>query len=225
MASIFPWKHIRISYAITVCNELDEFTKLMELLISTIDSNDEIIILSDKTNVTQEILHTISVLQEKHSLIHISHPLNNDFASFKNRLLEPATGDYLFQIDADEVPGKKLIKKLKFKLFRHCRRDCFLVPRVNYVDGVTEEHIKKWGWKIDDKGRINYPDAQMRLFRLNTGIRWENKVHEVLTGCKKKKRLPYKKNENYCLYHPKKINRQERQNVMYDKITSQNTDM
>ncbi|MDR2955179.1 MAG: glycosyltransferase [Prevotella sp.] len=213
------WPLIKISYGITVYNEIDELRRLTKVLVPNISPKDEIIILSDEENVTDEVLAEINTLLDTYKNIkHISFPLNKDFATYKNHLIEYAKGDYLFQIDADEIPNRALLKKLKFRLFLHYKYDCFFVPRVNYVEGITEEHIKSWDWTIDGKGRINYPDLQMRILKLGKGIEWKDKVHEKLVNWKKLKRLPYKENEDYCLYHIKQIEKQEKQNELYDNI-------
>ena len=39
----------------------------------------------------------------------IEFPLNKDFASFKNNLKDHCSGDYIFQIDADEYPDEYLM--------------------------------------------------------------------------------------------------------------------
>jgi hypothetical protein len=95
--------------------------------------------------------------------------------------------------------------------------DCFYIPRVNKVNGITLEHIQKWRWNVDEEQRINFPDPQMRLFRLNKDIKWKNKVHEVLEGQSTFSTLPYD-TEDFCLYHIKSIEKQEKQNKFYETI-------
>lgn len=206
---------VSITYGITVCNEAQELDKLLTILIPLINKNDEIIILSDKTNVTPEVLGVINKFNPK--VKHFSKPLDGDFASFKNYLIEVSTKKFLFQIDADEYPNTLLISKLKNYLFYHFYQDCFYVPRVNLVDGITDQHIEKWQWKVDSESRINFPDYQRRILKLGKKICWEGKVHERLINYKFRKKLPCK-NEDYCLYHLKSIVRQEKQNNLYDQM-------
>lgn len=210
-------KHISISYAVTVCNESVELEKLLGILVNYAESTDEIIVLSDHSNVTAEVLEVISRYQHKYPITHISHPLGGDFATFKNKLISSASKHYLFQIDADEFPNKKLLENLKTYLLLHFYADCFYVPRVNTVDGINEDYIQKWNWKTDPKGRINFPDYQMRIFKLGKNIKWVNKVHERLINYRFRNKLP-SKNEDYCLFHPKTIIRQEKQNAFYDTL-------
>jgi hypothetical protein len=205
-------KKISISYGITVCNEALELGKLLFVLLSNIKHNDEIIILSDQTKVTIEVLDIIETYKTR--IHHISLPLNNDFASFKNNLIKYATKDYLFQIDADEIPSTILLNKLKLMLYLNKKSDCFYIPRVNKVNGFTTEHINKWNWQIDKYQRINFPDYQGRLFKLGKNIQWKNEVHEILTNYTCIDKFP-EQNEEFCLFHTKEIQKQEIQNNFY----------
>ena len=214
-------KKTRISYAVTVCTEAMELKRLLNCLLLGIDENDNILILSDKSNVTKDVLDVIDHClssSKSNQMKHVSYPLNNDFASFKNQLIAESDGDYLFQIDADEVPNPLLFVNLKRFLSSYKKRDCFSIPRVNLVHGISEEQIQQWKWEVNEKGWLNYPDFQMRIFKLNADICWKNKVHEVLVNYKKNKRLPYKENDDYCLYHYKEISRQLKQIEYYDTI-------
>ena len=59
----------------------------------------------------------------------------------------------------------------------------FLVPRVNTVDGLTQEHINKWRWNVNKKGWVNWPDYQTRIIQNSPKIKWQNKVHEqIISG-------------------------------------------
>ena len=62
--------------------------------------------------------------------------------------------------------------------------DVFLVPRVNTVEGLTDDHIKKWGWNVNEDGWVNWPDYQWRVWKNTPTIKWVNKVHERLHGFK-----------------------------------------
>ena len=154
----------------------------------------------------------------KYRMKSLDFNLNNDFAAFKNKLIENASGDYLFQIDADEIPNEFLIENIKPILKVNSDVDCFYIPRVNKVDGLTPQHVEKWGWRVDDQQRVIFPDPQMRLFRLGKSIKWKNKVHEVLDGYKTNTILPHD-TEDFCLMHHKTLDKQERQNNFYEKLT------
>jgi hypothetical protein len=140
---------------------------------------------------------------------------NNDFASFKNKLKDLCTKDWVFFIDADEYLSKGLSKNIHEILdINEGIVDVISIPRINTVEGLTREHIDKWRWFVDDNGWINYPDYQTRICANKKDIKWVNKVHERLSGWKTITNLP----EGYELLHPKTIDRQERQNNFYDTL-------
>lgn len=203
-----------ISYAITACNEHEELDRLLEILTESIRPEDEIVIQLDKT-ATVEVRSTCFDFGRPNLRV-VEFPLNSDFASFKNNLSKECLKDYIFQIDADEYPNPDFVTNLADILEYNQTIDVFLVPRINTVSGLTNEHIKRWGWNINDKGWVNFPDYQWRIWKNKKGIHWINKVHEKLNGFKEFSLLP--QSEEYCLIHPKDIVRQERQNNFYNTI-------
>ena len=209
---------INITYAVTVCNELEEITKLINFLHPRIQSDDEILIQYDEDSTTDVVKQYLLIMSQLHNtnIRVIAYPLNNDFASFKNNLKDNANGIFIFQIDADEIPSEYLIENLHDLLEYNKDVDLFFVPRINTVEGLTPKHIKKWGWNVSDKGWVNFPDYQTRLYRRTSEIEWENKVHERIKGYNTLSVLPAE--EDYCLYHPKQIERQEKQNAYYDTL-------
>jgi hypothetical protein len=206
---------MKISYAITVCNELEEITKLIDFLSTKINKEDEIVVQYDSENVTPEVLEYLNIQKIVHNYTIVGFPLNKDFASFKNNLKSFCTGDYIFQIDADEIPNEIIIDYLP-QLLTDNPVDIIFVPRVNTVEGLTEEHIQKWRWNVNEKGWVNWPDYQTRIYKNTTEITWMNKVHERITGYDTFSNFPSE--ENWCLYHHKQINRQEKQNEFYGTI-------
>lgn len=208
---------INITYAITVCNELEEVTKLVDFLQNRIHNEDEILIQYDSDSATQSVTDYLRIISQMHKSIRvISFPLNNDFASYKNNLKNHANGIFIFQIDADELPSEYLMENIHEFLEYNKDVDLFFVPRINTVDGLTKDHIKKWRWQVNDKGWVNFPDYQTRLYRRTSEIEWVGKVHERIVGYNTLSPLPAE--EQYCLYHHKQIERQEKQNAYYDTI-------
>ena len=211
---------MKISYAIPVCNEHTELEKLLSFLVKHIDENDEIIVQCDKGNTTPEVYKVLDLFKApvglKDPLKVIEFSLNGHFSNFKNNLKEHCTGDWIFQIDADELPHESLIINLKELLKLNPTTEMFLVPRVNTVDGLTQEHINKWRWNVNEKGWVNWPDYQTRIIQNGPKIKWQNKVHEQIIGISTKGALPME--EEWCLYHPKDIKRQEAQNNFYDTL-------
>ena len=206
---------MNISYAITVCNERNEIEKLISFLIQNKHPEDEIVVLFDANNGTEDVelfLDTIS----SHICLYKS-PFDFHFANWKNLLNSHCTKDYIFQIDADELPAQDLMDSLHAIIKQDV--DVILVPRENTVEELTEEHIKKWGWKVDEMNRVNWPDYQWRLYRNDPSIKWINKVHERLDGYKTFSTLPPSIEYGMLfLHHPKTIKRQEKQNALYDTL-------
>ena len=209
---------INVTYAITVCNELVEITNLINFLHPRIHREDEILIQYDEDSVTEEVKQYLRIISQLHpnQIRVIGFPLNNDFASFKNNLKNNSNGIFIFQIDADEIPSEFLIENIHDFLEANKEVDLFFVPRINTVNGLTAEHIKKWRWQVNDKGWVNFPDYQTRLYRRTSEIEWSGKVHERIIGYNTLSVLPQE--EIYCLYHHKQIERQEKQNAYYDTI-------
>jgi hypothetical protein len=209
---------MKISYAITVCNELEEVKRLLDLLLENKREQDEVIVLMDTTKASDELISTLRHY-ERYNMDHMvvwPGEFEGHFADWKNKLTSYCSGDYVFQIDADEYPHPHFIESLPAIVETNPDVDVYLVPRVNTVEGLTQEHIQQWGWRVDGNGWVNWPDWQHRIYRNNDDIKWQNKVHEILAGHKQFTYLPV--SEEYALFHPKTIGRQEKQNEYYNKL-------
>jgi glycosyltransferase involved in cell wall biosynthesis len=202
---------MKISYAITAHNEAEELNRLLKQLTEGKQGEDEIIIQLDDT-ATDKVKFVVDAYPVKS----ITFPLNKDFASFKNNLKKNCTGDYIFFIDADEYLSEQLLKSLKEVLEANEGVECYGVPRVNTVKGLTQEHVAKWGWIVKDD-KINWPDYQTRICKNVSHIKWVGKVHERLEGWQVSSVFPADF-EDWALYHPKTIERQEQQNNYYNTL-------
>lgn len=210
-----PYRLPTISFGITVCNEQEELELLLKNLLTHKRKKDDILVLQDITVAHQGVSDVISLYANQ--IVHLQAKLDGDFSTFKNNLISHAKGDYLFQIDADELPTGTLMNNIHRYLKRNKQDDCFYVPRLNTVEGISAMQLQKWNWSQNEDGYINYPDYQMRLFKLkDTKIRWVNKVHEVLTGFRQERELP-SEDYSFCLMHNKQILKQEQQNRFYAK--------
>ena len=208
---------MKISYAIPVCNELVEITNLLNFLENKIDGEDEVIVLFDTNNGSKAVEQYLRAKSVNRTFF-TWHPyhFNGHFANMKNHLKSLCNGHWIFQIDADELPHKSLIINLKELLKLNTTTEMLMVPRVNTVEGITQEHINKWRWNVNEKGWVNWPDYQTRIIQNSSKIKWQNKVHEQIVGASTKGALPME--EEWCLYHPKNIGRQEAQNNFYDTL-------
>tara|TARA_R110001606_G_scaffold113564_4_gene240719 strand:- start:7601 stop:8257 length:657 start_codon:yes stop_codon:yes gene_type:complete len=218
---------MKISYAITVCNEIEEIKRLIPILLEYKRDEDEIVVQQDAdykqtsthTPLTPEMevnLYCGNLGDEGKIVFECEVALNNDFAQFKNNLNSQCSGDYIFQIDADEIPNKNLIFNLPYLLDTNPDVDLLYIPRINTVKGLTQKHIQKWRWAVDSKGWVNFPDYQSRIYRNTEKLKWIKPVHEIIIGYKQFSHLPQE--EEYCLYHPKQIDKQEKQNAFYETL-------
>jgi hypothetical protein len=210
---------MKISYAITVCNEFIEIQRLLNFLLKHKRYHDEIVVLMDTTKADSELISTLRLF-ESYNMDHMvvwPAKFQGHFADWKNKLSSLCNGDYIFQIDADEIPNELLISHLPDLLELNPDNDVYLVPRVNTVEGLTQEHIDKWGWHVMANGWVNFPDYQWRIWKNKPEIKWINKVHERLAGFKTFAQLPAD-TEALSLYHPKTIERQEKQNDYYNTL-------
>ena len=207
---------MKISYAITVCNEIVEIQQLIKFLLENKRSQDQIVVLYDNKNGTSEVQNYLKSVVSQGEFIWYGGEFEGHFADWKNKLTEHCDGDYIFQIDADEFPHKSLLTALPVILEGNPDNEVYLIPRVNTVEGLTQEHIQKWRWNVNEDGWVNWPDYQWRIWKNIPEIKWVNKVHERLEGFKTYAPLPSK--EELALYHPKDIKRQEKQNAFYDKL-------
>lgn len=202
-----------LSYAVTVCNEFVEIQRLLSYLLERKQVDDEIVVLYDAKNGNPEVEMYLRSHSVNGEFNWHKGEFAGDFSVWKNRLTRFCSNEYIFQLDADEIPSDTLMDSLDTLL--EYGLDVYFLPRVNTVEGLTEGHIKKWGWQLNSKGWVNYPDLQGRLYRNKPEIYWQGKVHERLTGF-----------ETYCtfdaeelaLLHPKTIQRQERQNNYYNTL-------
>jgi len=205
---------MKISYAVTVCNEFIEIQRLLTFLIDRKQPQDEIVVFYDTNNGTSEVERYLTILGS--GIRRIGYHFDGHFGHMKNALTEACLGDYIFQIDADEIPNEVLMDNIH-PILESNDVDVILVPRVNTVEGLTQEHIQKWRWNVNEMGWVNFPDPQWRIYKNNESIRWENKVHEKLVGYDTISNLPW--TEELSLYHPKGIQRQERQNEYYETLS------
>jgi glycosyltransferase involved in cell wall biosynthesis len=188
--------------------------RLLSILVTNKRDEDEIVVQCDQGNTTPEVYQVLDQFYGRVNVIEF--PLKGNFSAFKNNLKKHCTGEWIFQIDADEYITTEFLQNLHLILQDNPTIDVFLLPRINTVEGLTQEHINKWRWNVNEKGWVNFPDLQPRILQNSPKINWGNKVHEVLMGHNTWATLPLE--DDYCLYHPKQIERQERQNNLYDLL-------
>tara|TARA_B100001939_G_C16941605_1_gene618512 strand:- start:492 stop:1115 length:624 start_codon:yes stop_codon:yes gene_type:complete len=207
---------MNISYAITVCDEFVEIQRLVLFLLEKKRPEDNIVVLYDINKGHEGIEQFLRAKSVNCEIVWMPGEFDGHFANWKNKLTDMCSGDWIFQIDADEIPHETLIEYLPEIILSNPDNEVIRVPRVNTVHGLTEEYVRQWRWNVNDKGWVNWPDFQWRIYKNIPKIRWVNKVHEVLEGYKTWSNLH--EEERFALYHPKDIEKQVKQNNYYNTL-------
>jgi len=205
---------MKISYGITVCNEHIELQNLIEYLKVRMNPKDEVVVVYDQNRVTPDVM---KVLEQNQTLVKF-FPFNfqQNFLENKNFMNSKCSGDYIFQIDADEIPSEGLVEHLS-SILDDNPVECLILPRKNLVQGLTTQHVKQWNWVVNEKGWVNWPDPQKRVYKNDPKIQWRgHQVHGMVEGYKTYAVLPFE--EEWCILHNKSVSRQEQQNERYSKI-------
>lgn len=203
---------MKISYAILTHNEGQYIETLLSFLTTHKRSEDEIVVVDDFSTD----LETIEILKKYNHQIKLDYRTFDGDHTQKNHLNSICTGDYILQLDADELVKPEFIEMLPQMLEDNNEIDLFIMPRINTVEGLTPEYIAKWRWNVNDKGWVNFPDHQMRLYRNCDWVKWDGLLHSKIKGHKTFVFLPA--DELFCILHPKQLERQVAQNDLYDKI-------
>lgn len=224
-----------ISFALLCHNETDSLKVLLETLkgggFPFRRYKYEIIVVHDDTGAVQE---TKQILEEfKNSQTDSRQPylgikvfnrlLNNDFAAQKNFMTEKCSGDFIINPDADEMLPDYILENIHL-IIEQNDTECLWLPRINIVDGMTAELAPRFGFRLNEKGWINWPDFQSRVYKNDyPRIHWENPVHERITGYKTHSLLPsdVEMAEHLAIVHKKDIETQTKQNQKYAQIMGQ----
>ena len=195
---------MKLSYAITVCNESKDLYSLVSFLIKVIDDNDEINVLVDTKHVTKNVRAVIDHFKN-HLVVH-EREFDGDFASHRNFHITKCSGDYIFIIDPDEMPKEKLIKNVK-NILEDTKADLLVVPRINISHGFTEEWIKSRNFTLNELDWINWPDYICRVFKKDENIKYGNKLHENIIGFKK--HIALNPDPSIAIWHIKTVDKQD----------------
>ena len=205
-----------LSYLVTSHNETDSLEKLLNKLLSNKKDQHEIILLDDYSDNPK----TLDIIQKYKEKINFhQHNLDKNYGAHKNYGIELCKGEWIFQLDADEVPTDELIENIDLIIESNINNEVLWLPRLNYFLGVTEQDINMWGWKMYD-GMINFPDYQSRLYRNLPHIRYERRLHEKVEGFKSYVFIPPQK--DYAIIHEKTIEKQRETNMRYNENFSPN---
>jgi hypothetical protein len=145
---------MKLSYLVTCSTETKTLQNLLEILrkhILSENNEDELIIIIDSdakdNQKTRQILTEFSQSFFNTTRVKVlEHPLANDYGSHKNWGNSKCTGQWIFQIDGDELPKEELLLNIKDIIEANSDTELFFVPRINDYIGVTPDHAKQWGW-------------------------------------------------------------------------------
>ena len=147
----------------------------------------------------------------------VQHKLVYSYAEHRNHALPHCRGDFIFVLDADEMPQRYLFDNLK-NIITANPADIIWVPRLNQFAGATAQDAANYGWHLQD-GLVNWNtgDYQCRLFRNHAGIKWHGNLHERLEGGPPTTHFKLKKDESFAIIHRKTIEQQRASNARYRK--------
>lgn len=181
---------LSVSFAVTACNEAVQLDELLSFLERHLREQDEIVVQIDAAKSTDDVR---DVLEHHHNSIArvAEYALNMDFAAAKNHLNALCHGDYIFQLDADEMPSEYLIDNVPHIIAANPKIELFKIPRNNCFDNEDGSVTKFVSW----------PDYQGRLYRNRAGIEWRRPLHEKIHGHERYVYLP--KEERLAIIHRK----------------------
>lgn len=211
-----------ISYCITVYKEKECIKNLLDRISSCKAENEEVVVVQTYRDISEKsedfFIEIQQLVNSYPGVSYHTYHFQNNFADLKNYLNSFANKSYIFNLDADEdypSDGFPLIREL---LQKQPNYDLFHLPRINTVSGLTDDDIKQWNWRVDEKGWINWPDYQPRLFKNSPQIKWHGGVHEQISGYTNMAAL--EPISNIAIIHKKDIQRQREQNKLYDNIVA-----
>ena len=187
----------RISIVLAVYNEEDN---LRNCLDSVKDLAWEIVVVDGGSKDK-----TVEIAREFNArIIQIGNPLN--FHINKNKAIDQAKGEWILQLDADEVMTKELMQEIKKVISKKTDINGFWIPRKNFFLG---RYLTKGG---------QYPDYTLRLYRRGKGKLPAKDVHEQaeVTGI-----VDYLKNDLLHLRDRNFSNYMERFNRYTDLLSTQ----
>lgn len=194
-----------ISYAITVCNESKELCSLINFLIKVKDAHDEINILVDSLHCTDAVRSVLEYYKD--SIVVHEREFCGNFAEHRNFHISKCSGNYIFVIDADEMPKENLIRNIK-SVILESGSDLIMVPRINIHPGATKEWLDKCNFKVNELEWINWPDYQGRIFKnIPYKIKYTNELHEMVSGATNQ--IALNPDPSIAIWHIKSVEKQD----------------
>lgn len=194
---------MKLTYSVQVCNESRELFSLLQFLTKVIDDEDIIHVVVDTVRKTEKVQMVLEHFKDK--IVIFERPFDSFYKNGSFHM-NNAVGDYVFGLDADEMPQELLIKNIK-NIITESGADIIGIPRINIHPGSTEKFIHDSNFKVNDVGWINWPDFQLRICRVCDHVKLTDEVHTKLTGSDKIAML--QPNPKMALWHIKSVDKQE----------------
>lgn len=176
----------KITYSIQVRDEVRELSTLLDFLIKTIDYVDNIHVVVDTTHKNEKVQKVLDNFSKNITVFERAFDTSHENSVYHK---EVATGDYVFALEADEIPQETLVKSIK-RVITTTESEIVLVPRVNICPNVTQEYLhNSEKFKMNQLGWLNWPDYQSRIYKRDDHITWSEddlKLHgsDKVTGMK-----------------------------------------
>ena len=151
---------LKLSAVISVHNEENQLTECLK----TLEFADEIVVLLDKCTDGSEAIAQAFTDQ----IVHGAWPKEG---ARRNAGIESCTGNWVFEIDADERVTEALAREIR-RTIETSDADWHEVPVDNYIG----ERLIRWGWGASF-GKSAYPG----LFRRGVKVWEDQRVHPNLT--------------------------------------------
>lgn len=213
-----------ISYCTTVYNEKEYIKILLDKLTKVLQEDEEIVVIQTYRDISEQnenfYKEIKDIIDSYKNLTYHTYHFQDDFANLKNYMNSFATKSYIFNLDADEDYPETAFQTIRLLIKNNPQYDLFNISRINIVEDLTLSDIKKYGWFVNDNGWVNWPDFQPRLYKNNESIKWSGTVHENLSGATNRANL--QPDPATAILHYKHIDRQRKQNDLYDKIQKKN---
>lgn len=149
--------NIKLSVVLAVYNEEDNLKKCLDSVEKI--ANEIVVVDGGSKDKTLEIAQQFGA-----KIIQITNPTN--FHINKNKAIDAASGDWVLQLDADEVATEELSKEIRLLLLKDEKFNGYWIPRRNFFLG---RFLKKGG---------QYPDYTLRLYKRGKGRLPAKDVHE-----------------------------------------------
>jgi glycosyltransferase involved in cell wall biosynthesis len=192
--------------------------------------DDGVVVLDDNS----DNVDTIKILGEyenKPKIRVFKHGLDNNYGAHKNFGNEQCSGEYIFQLDGDELPSELTVgENLHAIIASNSGTELIYVPRINDYLGVTPQHALQWNWRLSESSTlkrplVNWPDPQGRIYKKEPErIRWDRRLHEKIEGHQSYAFLPAD-DESFAIWHRKTIEKQLQTNYRYNTAFTQTENM